>query len=92
MNEPLFTELAQKYHKSNAQIILHWHVQSGNIVIPGSKNPAHIQDNADLFDFELTEAEMAAIARLDKNTRYYIPAPEALAAYATMELKPELDA
>ena len=91
VNEPLFTELAQKYRKSNAQIILHWHVQSGNIVIPGSKNPAHIQDNADLFDFELTEAEMAAIARLDKNTRYYIPTPEALAAYATMELKPELD-
>ena len=91
VNEPLFTELAQKYHKSNAQIILHWHVQSGNIVIPGSKNPAHIKDNADLFDFELTEAEMAAIARLDKNTRYYIPTPEALAAYATMELKPELD-
>lgn len=91
VNEPLFTELAQKYHKSNAQIILHWHVQSGNIVIPGSKNPAHIKDNADLFDFELTEAEMAAIARLDKNTRYYTPTPEALAAYASMELKPELD-
>ena len=49
--EPLFTKLAEKYGKSNSQIILRWHIQSGNIVIPGSKNPAHIQDNLALFDF-----------------------------------------
>ena len=59
LEEPLFTELAKKYGKTNAQIILRWHIQDGNIVIPGSKNPAHIQDNFDLFDFSLTEEEMA---------------------------------
>lgn len=82
LEEPLFTELAKKYGKTNAQIILRWHIQDGNIVIPGSKNPAHIQDNFDLFDFSLTEEEMAKIAALDKNTRYYTSTPEMLEMYA----------
>lgn len=82
LEEPLFTELATKYGKTNAQIILRWHIQDGNIVIPGSKNPAHIKDNFDLFDFSLTEEEMAKIAALDKNTRYYHSTPEMLEMYA----------
>ena len=82
LEEPLFTELGKKYGKSNAQIILRWHIQDGNIVIPGSKNPAHIKDNFDLFDFSLTEEEMAKIAALDKNTRYYTSTPEMLEMYA----------
>ena len=82
LEEPLFTELAKKYGKTNAQIILRWHIQDGNIVIPGSKNPAHIKDNFDLFDFSLTDEEMAKIAALDKNTRYYTSTPEMLEMYA----------
>ena len=82
LEEPLFTQLGKKYGKTNAQIILRWHIQDGNIVIPGSKNPAHIQDNFDLFDFSLTEEEMAKIAALDKNTRYYTSTPEMLEMYA----------
>ena len=82
LEEPLFTELGKKYGKSNAQIILRWHIQAGNIVIPGSKNPAHIKDNFDLFDFSLTEEEMGEIAALDKNTRYYTSTPEMLEMYA----------
>ena len=58
IQEPLFARLARKYGKTSAQIILRWHIQDGNIVIPGSKNPAHIRDNFDLFDFALTDAEM----------------------------------
>ena len=91
LEEPLWRELAEKYGKTNAQIILRWHVQSGNIIIPGSKNTEHIKDNADIFDFALTNEEMQKIAKLNKNKRYYIPNPELLASYATMELKPELD-
>lgn len=91
LEEPLWSKLAEKYGKTNAQIILRWHVQSGNIIIPGSKNPEHIKDNADIFDFALTNEEMQKIAKLNKNKRYYIPNPELLASYATMELKPELD-
>ena len=84
IEEPVFSRLAQKYGKSNAQIILRWHIQSGNIVIPGSKNPAHIKDNFALFDFALTEEEMSEIAALDKNTRYYTSTPETLKKYAEM--------
>lgn len=84
LEEPLFAELGQKYGKSNAQIILRWHIQDGNVVIPGSKNSAHIKDNFALFDFSLAEEEMGRIAALDKNTRYYTSTPELLARYAKM--------
>ena len=80
--EPLFAELGKKYSKSPAQIILRWHIQDGNIVIPGSKNPAHIKANLDLFDFSLTDEEMEKIAALDKKKRYYTSTPEMLAQYA----------
>ena len=82
--EPLFTELAQKYGKSNSQIILLWHIQSGNIVIPGSKNPDHIKANLDLFDFALTDEEMKKIAAMDQQKRYYHSTPEMLKKYAEM--------
>lgn len=82
--EPLFTELGKKYGKSNAQVILRWHIQAGNIVIPGSKNPAHINDNFNLFDFVLTDDEMAKITALDKQKRYYTSTPEMLKKYAEM--------
>ena len=65
IQEPLFAQLGKKYGKSSAQIILRWHIQSGNVVIPGSKNPEHIKSNLDLFDFALTDEDMAAIAALD---------------------------
>ena len=84
IEEPLFTRLAAKYGKTNAQIILRWHIQDGNIVIPGSKNLAHIQDNFDLFDFALTDEEMAQIAAMDQQKRYYHSTPEILKAYAEM--------
>lgn len=82
MEEKIFTKLAQEYGKSNAQIILRWHIQAGNIVIPGSKNPEHIRANFDLFDFELTEEQMAEIAALNKDKRYYTSTPEMLEGYA----------
>ncbi len=90
LNEPVFTELGKKYGKSNAQIILRWHIQRGTTVIPGSTNPDHIKANADIFDFELTAEEMAAIEALNKNVRYYNSTPEQEAAYAQMKI--DLDA
>ena len=84
LNEPLFAELGEKYGKSAAQIILRWHMQDGNIVIPGSKNPDHIKANFDLFDFALTDDEMAHIAALNQDKRYYTSTPELLAKYAQM--------
>ena len=84
LEETLFKNLGEKYKKSSAQIILHWHIQDGNIVIPGSKNPTHIKDNFDLFDFELTDEEMKNIAALNKDKRYYTSTPEMLKKYAEM--------
>ena len=84
IQEPLFTRLGQKYGKSNTQIILRWHIQAGNIVIPGSKNPDHIRDNFALFDFALTDEEMALVAAMDKQKRYYVSTPELLKGYAEM--------
>ena len=71
IRQEIFTRLAQKYGKTNAQIILRWHTQVGNIVIPGSKNPEHIRSNSEIFDFALTDGELAEIAALDKGKRYY---------------------
>ncbi len=90
VNEQVFTDLAAKYGKTNAQIILRWHVQSGNVVIPGSKNPDHIRDNFDIFDFVLTDEDMAAIAKVDKGVRYYTATPELIAQYAQMELREDV--
>ena len=60
------------------------------MIIPGSKNPAHIQDNFNIFDFTLTEEDMAEIAKINKGVRYYTATPEMVAAYAAMELKADL--
>ncbi|MCD8054680.1 MAG: aldo/keto reductase [Lachnospiraceae bacterium] len=84
LQEPVFSALAEKYKKSNAQIILRWHIQAGNVVIPGSKNPEHIKANLDLFDFALTDKEMAEIAALNKNVRYYTSTPAMLEGYVRM--------
>ena len=84
IEEPLFAEFGTKYGKSSAQIILRWHIQDGNIVIPGSKNPDHFKDDFDIFDFALTDVEMEQIAAMDKQKRYYTSTPELLEKYVTM--------
>lgn len=84
LEEPLFESLGRKYGKSAPQIILRWHIQNGNIVIPGSKNPEHIRADFDLFDFVLADDEMEQIAALNQNRRYYTSTPEMLRKYAEM--------
>ena len=81
VNEDVFTKLAQKYGKSNAQVILRWHTQVGDVVIPGSKNVDHIRDNINIFDFTLTDDELAEIAKVDQNKRYYTASEDALQGY-----------
>ena len=86
IKEEIFTKLADKYHKSNAQIVLRWHTQMGFMTIPGSKNPDHIRDNIDIFDFTLTDEEMAEIAKLDGTKKYYIADNATEEKYAAMHL------
>lgn len=86
LKEEIFTKLADKYHKSGAQIVLRWHTQMGFITIPGSKNPDHIRDNINIFDFSLTDEEMAEIAKLDGTRKYYTADNATEEKYATMHL------
>lgn len=69
-NNEIIVNLAKKYHKTSAQIILRWQLQAGYIVIPGSKNPDHIKENIDIFDFALSSEDMQEIYNLNKNQRY----------------------
>lgn len=62
--------MAGNHGVSPAQAVIRWHLQSGNVCIPGSSNPDHIREDADVFGFSLTADEMAAIDALDSNRRY----------------------
>ena len=68
-NDPVISTIAAAHGKTSAQVILRWHLQDGHIAIPGSHNETHIQENFDIFDFELTSEEMEQIAALNKNER-----------------------
>lgn len=69
-NDETISSIADAHGKTSAQVILRWHLQAGNIAIPGSSNEAHIQENYEIFDFELTEEEMQRMTDLDKNDRF----------------------
>ncbi len=69
-NNEVIRDIATKYNKTSAQIILRWQLQAGYIVIPGSSNPDHILENYSIFDFNLNEEDMKNIADINKNQRY----------------------
>lgn len=71
LTEKIFTELADKYKKTNAQIILRWHIQEGNVVFPKTTNQQHMKENIDVFDFQLTTDEMSKINSLDRGKRFF---------------------
>jgi 2,5-diketo-D-gluconate reductase A len=62
-------DLAQKYDRSPAQVVLRWHIQLGNVVFPKSSTPSRMRENIDIFDFELSDEDMAAIGGLDRGMR-----------------------
>ena len=66
---PVVVELARRHGRSPAQIVLRWHVQLGNVVIPKSTTPSRVRENIAVFDFELSDAEMAALGGLETGTR-----------------------
>lgn len=69
-NNEVIKELAEKYNKTSAQIILRWHLQAWYIAIPGSSNPDHIAENYNIFDFELSDEDMQKISEIDQQRRY----------------------
>ena len=69
-NNSVITELAKKYNKTPAQIILRWNLQSNYIAIPGSSNELHIKENNDIYNFKLSEDDLKKITDINKNQRY----------------------
>src|SRR5271156_709749 len=69
LTHPTITAVAEARGKTPAQVLIRWHLQLGNIVIPKSVNPARIASNFDVFDFELGPDELASISSLDDGTR-----------------------
>lgn len=69
-NDKTIQSIADAHGKSPAQVIIRWHLQAGNICIPGSANEDHIKEDYDVWDFALTDAEMAQMTALDKNMRF----------------------
>lgn len=69
LNADVLEGIAAAHGKSVVQVILRWHIQEGFSVIPGSTNPAHMRENIDIFDFSLTDEEMAQIRAMDQGDR-----------------------
>ncbi|MFJ1750748.1 aldo/keto reductase [Streptomyces sp. NPDC088116] len=69
LQEEAITEIAGRHEKSAAQVVLRWHLQLGNVVIPKSVTPARIRENIDVFDFELSAGDMDALSTLDRGLR-----------------------
>ncbi|KKW65328.1 oxidoreductase [Mycolicibacterium elephantis] len=69
LTNPAVTAVAEAHGKTSAQVLIRWHIQLGNIVIPKSVTPARIVSNFDVFDFELSEQDMASVSSLGDGTR-----------------------
>lgn len=67
LRDQVITSLAEKYGKTPAQVVLRWHLQLGNVVIPKSVTPERVRENIDLLDFELADDDMASITDLDRS-------------------------
>ena len=69
-NDPVIAGIAAAHGKSSAQVIIRWHLQAGNIYIPGSSNEQHIIEDYDVWDFELTDEEMVQMTALERDDRF----------------------
>jgi diketogulonate reductase-like aldo/keto reductase len=69
LEDEVVTSLADKHGRTAAQIVLRWHVEHGNVVIPKSVTPSRVEENADIFDFSLDEDDLAVIEKLDRGER-----------------------
>lgn len=69
LNTSVITKIAAKHNKTPAQVVLRWHIQLGNSIIPKSSNPKRIQENLNLFDFELDKEDMVLISTLDRHIK-----------------------
>ena len=83
LRDPVINRIARQYNKTAAQVIIRWHIQEGFSVIPGTDNPNYIEENINVFDFKLSDKDMADIRALDKEKRYFQMKYEDLEEYLT---------
>ena len=69
LDDPVITEIASAHNRTPGQIVLRWHVELGNVVFPKSMTPSRIEENIDIFDFELSAEEVERIEALDRGMR-----------------------
>lgn len=69
LGEPVVTSIASRHGRTPAQVVLRWHLQLGNVVIPKSVTPSRVKENLDVFGFQLTDDEVAALSALDRDGR-----------------------
>ena len=81
LRDSVINEIAKAHGKSAAQVIIRWHLQKGFCVIPGTSNPAYIQENIESFSFTLSDDEMKRIAALNKEKRYFNMSYEQIKAW-----------
>lgn len=86
LKQPVFARLSEKYGKTVGQVILRWHIQMGNVVIPGARSKAHIEENIRIFDFTLTDEEMDEIAELNRHVPFVTHKEEDMDRYLHWEL------
>lgn len=89
LNNKVVKDLASKYNKTSAQIILRWHIEMNFIVIPGSRSIEHIKDNLNIFDFKLTNEDMNKLSSLNSGVRRYTRTIDKLEHY--LNLKPQYE-
>lgn len=70
LNDPTIVSIANKYHKTSAQIVLRWNAKRGVIVIPGSSDIKHMEENLNIFDFNLSQDDMENINKLNRNEKH----------------------
>lgn len=88
LRDPIICSIAEAHGKTLAQIILRWHIQEGFSVIPGASNPDYIKENIQIFDFELTDEEMAQMRSLNKEKRFFnMTLEEKERAYLNIQMK-----
>ena len=88
LKDSVICKIAEAHGKTPAQVILRWHIQEGFSVIPGASNPDYIKENIQIFDFALTDEEMAQIRSLNKEKRFFnMPLDEKEKVYLNTPMK-----
>jgi diketogulonate reductase-like aldo/keto reductase len=86
LSDPVIGKIAEAHNKTIAQIILRWHIQEGFSVIPGATNPDYIKENINIFDFALSNEEMAVMRSLNKEKRFFNMTLEQKQGFVNMQM------